>query len=143
EAAAQGVTSRGRGDNLLFQQIMQSVGAGDQGTCRDGLWLKVLNDKGAVVVGEQTDMVRSIQPDEQLLAHESADLVQHAPGQPVEVGKVIRNGQQTERALAVSGRGGHGISRQRRLEVDQKPVVILEAPDLREEYVQPEFHAKN
>ena len=67
---------------------------------------------------------------------QAANLIQDALRQAIEVGEIIGDGQDVERALAVSGRDGHRIAGKGGVEVDGKPSVVFEVAHLRKEDVQ-------
>src|ERR1035437_6877466 len=76
-ADVEGVSSGlGRGDGLIGQQVVQTGGADDRDACAHGLRLEILNDKRAVVVGNEADVMGGVQADEHITAQEIADLIE-------------------------------------------------------------------
>src|SRR5271166_4871118 len=105
---------------------MQAGGANYRNARVHGLGLEILNNESAVVVGEQADVVGSIETDKYLAAQQGPDLVKDGLRQTIEIGEIIRDGEYAERAFAVSTRDGHGIAGEGCGEVNGQPVVVLE-----------------
>src|SRR5271165_4145633 len=136
--APTGLTSRKR---LVREQIAETRRAYDVNAPADGLRSEILHDERPIVVSEEADVIDGIKADEHVAAQQSADLIDDALRQAVEIGEIIGDGQGIERALAVLGRNGHRIAGGGGAKGDRRPGVVLEVMHLRQHDVQVRFGA--